>query len=570
MELLLVAFVAGVLTVLAPCVLPLLPVIIGGSLGGTDRKRPYIIVVSLMISLLVFTLALKATTALLNIPPAVWTTLSGGIVLALGVVTVWPKLYEWISAKTGFLNTSQQALGTAGQRGGWLGPVLIGAALGPVFASCSPTYAIIIATILPASFIQGVGYLLVYLLGLGLFMLAIALLGRRLTRHLSWAANPNGWFKRGLGVLFILIGLAVITGIDKRVETWLTDHQIFDATKLEQQLLPGAQSSESNAENTANGVAFSIAHPAPAPEFAGLTNWLNSDPTTLASLKGKVVLVDFWTYSCINCINTLPHVEGWYEKYKDAGLVVIGVHAPEFAFERVPANVAKAVKDDHLTYPVAQDNDMATWRAYSNQYWPASYFIDRQGRLRHFHFGEGEYDKSEAVIRALLAEDGTPVGGSVDRLSSSQPSSNHSPETYLGFDRAERNQNAGGLVPNQAVFYALPESLVRNGWALGGTWTVGAQDTIAGSGATLRYRFSGKEVFLVMGSSTPARVRVLVNGRSVRDGGQAGIDVAADGSATIEEPRLYRLVNSSTQLDGATIELQFDTGVSVNAFTFGS
>jgi cytochrome c biogenesis protein CcdA/thiol-disulfide isomerase/thioredoxin len=382
----LVAFIAGLLTVLAPCVLPLLPVIIGGSLSAGGRWRPYLIVGSLAASLFIFTLALKVGTGLLGVPALAWSALSGGIIMVLGVFTVWPRLYDWVSAKTGFLGRSQATLARTGQLKGWLGPVLIGAALGPVFASCSPTYGLIIATILPVQFTIGLGYLALYLLGLSLFLLAIALAGRRLTSRLSWAANPHGWFKRILGGIFILVGLAIVTGLDKTAENFLIDHQLLNATVLEQYLLPsrssGAKSDSTSATKTTGGptVQLAVTNPQPAPELTGLTNWVNSPPLDLASLKGKVVLIDFWTYSCINCIHTLPHVQGWYEKYQAAGLVVVGVHAPEFSFEHIPANVAQAVKDDHLTYPVAQDNDLATWRAYQNQYWPAEYFIDHSCR----------------------------------------------------------------------------------------------------------------------------------------------------------------------------------------------
>ncbi len=567
MGLLLAAFVAGLLTALAPCVLPLLPVIVGGSVAGNDRRRPYLIVGALTLSVLVFTLALKATTALLGVPAAVWTSLSGGILIALGLLTIWPHTYERFMARTGWSSSSARLLDATGQRRGWLGPVLTGAALGPVFASCSPTFALILVTILPVSFGTGLVYLLVYCAGLGLFLLALALIGRRLIRRLGWAVNPTGWFKRGLGVLFVIIGLAVITGTDKTVENWLLSHQILDTTKVEQQLLPGRTKAPAT---TSGGVKFAIADPQPAPELTGLTNWINSNPLTLASLKGKVVVIDFWTYSCINCIHTLPYVQGWYDKYQKDGLVVLGIHAPEFAFEHIPANVAKAVKDDHLTYPVALDNDMATWQAYSNQYWPAEYFIDRQGRLRHYKFGEGDYDQDEKVIRALLSEDGSPVAGAVSTPAPQSHSGAQSPETYLGYERASGNANSGGLTHNAAHAYALPGSLQLDQWGLGGSWTVGGMDTAASAGATLRYRFSAKQVYLVMGSATPAKVKVLVNGRPAAESGLAGADVSPDSTATISGSRLYRLVKSSAMLNGATLELQFDSGITVNAFTFDS
>jgi cytochrome c biogenesis protein CcdA/thiol-disulfide isomerase/thioredoxin len=565
--LLLAAFIAGLLTALAPCVLPVLPVIVGGSLTGTNRSRPYLIVGSLSLSVLLFTLALKATTTLLGVPANIWTWLSGGLLISLGILTVWPHLYDLVMARTGLATRSQKLLDTSGQKRGWVGPVLIGAALGPVFASCSPTFAIILATVLPASFAAGIGYLVVYCLGLGLFLLTLALIGRRLIRRLGWAVNPEGWFKRGLGVIFVILGLAIITGTDKTAENWLTGHQLINTTALEQQFLTARAGSGTT---NSDGVTLNIPNPTAAPELVGLTNWLNSNPQTIASLKGKVVVIDFWTYSCINCIHTLPYVEGWYQKYQKDGLVVIGVHAPEFAFEQVPANVAQAVKDDHITYPVAQDNNMSTWQAYSNQYWPAEYFIDRQGKLRNYKFGEGDYDQDEKVIRALLAEGGTKPDGTVSASGPAAQNSDQTPETYLGYERGTANDNTGGLTHEASASYTLPTSLNKDAWGLGGNWTIGAMEDTAGAGATLDFKVSAKQVYLVMGSSNPAKVTVLLNGKSVSAQGLAGADVAPDGTVTVSQPRLYRLVKSAAMLQGATLELRFESGITVNAFTFDS
>ena len=552
MGLALAAFIAGLLTALAPCVLPVLPVIVGGSLAGSGRARPYIIVASLTLSVLLFTLILKASTVLLNVPAAVWTIASGGLLIILGLATIWPRLYDSIMARTGLGAKSAELLNASGHRRGLAGPILIGAALGPVFASCSPTFALILATILPVSFAAGLGYLVIYCLGLGVFLIILALVGRRLIRRLGWAVKPDGIFKRGLGVLFVVIGLAVVTGFDKPVENWLTGHQLINTAQLEQGLLP------THSENSQ-----------PAPELTGLTNWINSQPLTLASLRGKVVVIDFWTYSCINCIHTLPYVEGWYQKYQSDGLVVIGVHSPEFAFEHVPANVEQAVKDDHITYPVALDNDMATWNAFQNQYWPAEYFIDRQGRLVHSSFGEGDYGQDEQEIRTLLAADGTKVAGTVSPGAAVSQNPDQSPETYIGYERAQNNANPS-VARDQAAAYTLPGSLDPDSWGFGGTWTDSLQDATSGAKATLRYRFSAKQVYLVMGAQVPAKVKVLVNGQAVTATGLAGADVGPDSTITVSGSRLYRLVKSNAMLNGATLELQFDPGVAINAFTFDS
>jgi cytochrome c biogenesis protein CcdA/thiol-disulfide isomerase/thioredoxin len=559
-ELLLVAFVAGLLTALAPCALPLMPVIVGSSLAGTqDRKRPYVIVGSLMLSLFLFTFILKVSTVFLGIPSFVWSLVSGGIIIIFGIASLYPHLWERITKK--FYNKSQVGLGKSYQKGGLSGAILMGAALGPVFASCSPTYALILATVLPASLLKGSFALLAYVVGVGIFLIAAALLGRKLTSKIGWALNPEGWFKRGLGIFFIILGLLILTGYIKKIENFLVGYQLINVAKIEQSILP-SKSEGLSADNN------KLSAP-DAPELTGLTDWINSSPLTLAQLKGKVVLIDFWTYSCINCIHTLPHVEGYYEKYKDQGLVVIGVHSPEFAFEHIASNVQKAVKDYNITYPVALDNDLGTWSAFSNQYWPAEYFIDRQGKVRYYHFGEGSYDKNEKVIQGLLREDGTKVTQSVSNTEATTRSADQSPETYLGYERAKNYVGTNITKDNEAP-YTLASKLNSNQWSLGGSWSVGAQDDLAGNDAKLNYSANAKQVYLVMGGTIGAKVRVLVNGKPAADQGLAGADVGPDSKATIDGPRLYRLVKSSNMLKNAIIELQFDSGVTVNAFTFDS
>ena len=567
-----VAFIAGLLTALAPCVLPVIPVIIGTSLSGNqDRRRPYVIVISLAVSLFLFTFLLKVSSAFFGVPPIVWKLISGGIILVFGIATVWPQTWEKVSRKLGIYAASQRALGKSYQKGGLGGAVLMGVALGPVFSSCSPTYALILATVLPVSILTGSIALFAYVLGLATFLLLVALFGRKLISRLGWALNPEGRFKRGLGVVFLVFGVLIITGFDKKIAVALVGYQIVDETKIEQFFLP--KNANLTGRTSANAIlgepAMSVVKPFPAPELTGLDGWINSDPLTLASLKGKVVLIDFWTYSCINCIHAIPHVEGYYEKYKDKGLVVIGIHTPEFAFEHIKSNVAKAVKDYGITYPVALDNEYSTWTAFSNQYWPAEYFIDRDGKLRHYHFGEGSYDENEKIIQALLRENGTKVNDSVAKSTQQSSSIDQSPETYVGYDRA-KNYVGTKFTSDALASYKFPQGYGPNQWALGGMWTVGAQDDTAGAEAKLRYNFTAKQVYLVMGSDTPHKVKVLVNGKPVAEAGVAGVDVGADSTATIDGSRLYRLVKSDSLLRGAVIELQFESGITANAFTFDS
>jgi cytochrome c biogenesis protein CcdA len=346
------SYIAGLLTALAPCVLPLLPVILGGSFNGKsqDKKRPYIITASLVASLILFTILLKASSVLIGVDPKVWSSLSGILVMVLGVFMLFPNAWAQIIGRLGIESKSQGLLGKAfATKNKTWSAVLIGAALGPVFSSCSPTYGWVISTVLPKSAALGVVYLSIYCLGVATSLLAIALLGQKLLKRVKWATNPHGLFQRGIAIIFIIVGLFVFTGWDKKVQTWLVDKDFLNLIQLEKKLVPAKQK-VSNAQPTtistksdnANQKFFNVA-PYNAPEILSSGEWFNSEPLSLDKLKGKVVLIDFWTYSCINCIRTLPYLQGWYDAYKDSGFVVIGVHAPEFAFEKVPKNVGNAI-----------------------------------------------------------------------------------------------------------------------------------------------------------------------------------------------------------------------------------
>ena len=457
--LLITSLLAGMLTILAPCVLPVLPVVLAGSITEKQKWYPYLVTLSLALSVVLFTVLLKASTALIDIPSSFWKGLSGGILIALGLVYLFPHAWAWIAGKLG-LGKSNVSLDHAQDI--WspvLRAIATGWALGPVFSTCSPTYTLLLATVFPVSFVAGIGYTLIYALWLALMLTLIAIGGRSIIVRFRGIASENWWFKRSLGVVFVLIGIAIISGLDKKVETWVLDR--FDVPALEEgvlqklipkkDIIPAVDASEektmvdpgeeieavipvsqkpSNAtpsempvsletklirtivENDTTlpkekklpkEISLAIDTPFPAPELRGLTNWINSDPLTLEGLKGKVVLIDFWTFGCINCQRTRPYVNSWYEKYKDQWLVVLGLHAPEFAYEKKYENVKSAVEKYAIQYPVALDQDFSTWKAYENQYWPALYFIGRDGQLYHMHFGEGDYEKSEEVIRYLLS-----------------------------------------------------------------------------------------------------------------------------------------------------------------------
>jgi thiol-disulfide isomerase/thioredoxin len=315
------------------------------------------------------------------------------------------------------------------------------------------------------------------------------------------------------------------------------------------------------------------------PSLGSAQGWLNSPPLTSAGLRGKVVLIDFWTYTCINWIRTLPYVRAWAEKYKDHGLVVLGVHSPEFPFEKNTDNVRRAVKDMRVDFPVAIDSDHSIWRAFKNQYWPALYFVDAQGRIRHHYFGEGEYERSEKIIQQLLVEAGS--GASSRELVSlngrgleaaADWTSLKSPENYLGHERTENFASPGGAVSDKRKVYAVPAQLRLNQWALSGEWTVGSHVTVLNkSNGRIAYRFHARDLHLVMGPAargTAVRFRVLIDGQP--PGASHGIDVDDKGNGTVSEQRLYQLIRQPKPITDRKFEIEFlDSGVEAFAFTFG-
>jgi thiol-disulfide isomerase/thioredoxin len=402
-----------------------------------------------------------------------------------------------------------------------------------------------------------------------------------------------------LGVLVLVAVGAISLGLDTGV---LTQLSLAGASGIEQKLLdrfhpasPLADEKSSAPVIKPAGPAMMAANPAmmmarstftvetlpvegTLPALDGAVEWLNSPPLTAAALKGKVVLVDFWTYSCINCLRTLPYVEAWARKYKDRGLVVIGVHAPEFAFEKNIDNVRRAVADLKVDYPVAIDNNYAIWRAFGNEYWPAHYFIDANGRIRHHHFGEGDYDESERVIQQLLAEAGKQAGGddlvSVEGSGAEAASDDadmQSPETYVGYDRADNFVSPGGAAQDSRHNYALA-SLRLNEWALKGDWTVGGENAVLdGKDGVIAYKFHARDLHLVLGpasGSKPVRFRVTLDG--AMPGESHGVDIDTAGNGVVTGERLYQLVRQKGVVKDHTFEIEFlDSGVQAYAFTFG-
>lgn len=560
------SFVAGVLSVFAACVLPLLPVIVGGSLTtGGSRKRAYTIVASLAISIIAFTLLLKATTALIGIPEALWRYLSGGIIVLLGIFIVFPKLWVSLPFINALNRSSNKLLGAGYRQGGLWGDVVMGSALGPVFASCSPTYFIILATVLPATPLLGIVYLSAYAVGLSLTLLLIAFAGEKLVQKLGVSLSPDGAFFKGIGVLLVVVGLLVFTGAMKKVETWFVERG-FDATFIELKLLGADEKSVVPSKDTSfmsaemkEGVYVR------APELVAPHGYINTagEPITLEELRGKVVLLDIWTYSCINCQRTLPYLRAWHEAYADEGLVIVGVHTPEFAFEKDIKNVQKAVEEFGLRYPVVLDNEYATWNAYGNNFWPRKYLIDIDGYIVYDHIGEGAYEETEEAIRRALKEKALREGVALDDMQSSSPKGVvevsrggvQSPEVYFG---AWRNDLLGnGKKRTEGVFsFIAPEKPLKNTLYFGGAWRIADEYAVSTGEGSVVFKYEAKNVYFVGSGALPVDVGVYVDGVFLKN-------------IRVDEHRLYDAVLGDAYGEH-TVELRVEgEGFEIYTFTFG-
>ncbi|MBQ4856137.1 cytochrome c biogenesis protein DipZ [Rhodanobacter sp. B2A1Ga4] len=573
MLVLILAYLGGVLTILSPCILPVLPFVFARS------DRPFMRNGFPMLLGMAITFAAVATLAALGGGWAVHANQYGrwvamAVLAFLGLTLLSTHLAEWITRPFVALGNrlSQRSAGDGDSVWGAAG---LGVATGLLWAPCAgPILGLLLTgAALNGASVQTTLLLLTYAAGAATSLGLALLIGGKVFALMKRSLGAGEWVRRTLGVL-VLCGVAAIAlGLDTGP---LTRVSLASTGGIEQKLINAVRPAP------APQPAPKAGEPLPVegtfPSLAGATQWLNSPPLTTESLRGKVVLVDFWTYSCINCIRTLPYVRGWADKYKDHGLVVIGVHAPEFAFEKDPANVAKAIKDLGVDYPVALDNDYAIWKGFNNEYWPAHYFIDAQGQIRHHHFGEGEYRESEDVIRQLLADAGQKnlPGGyvsddhrGVEAAASNDPT--RSPETYVGYARA-MNFVGGRVAHDDAHDYHAPSSLAADQWSLDGRWTVHDENAqLDRAGGAIVYRFRGRDLHLVLGPASdgkPIRYRVTIDGKP--PGADHGMDADADGNGTITGQRLYQLIRQAHGSGERLFEIEFlDPGVQAYAFTFG-
>ena len=576
MILFLLAYLGGVLTIASPCILPVLPFVFARA------DRPFVRSGLPMLVGMALTFAAVASLAAVAGGWAVRANEAGRVValvlLALfGIALLFPSVADKLSRPLVALGGRLSQ--TADRGGGEVLPsLLLGVATGLLWAPCAGP---ILGLILTAAALQGASartglLLLTYAAGAGTSLAVALLAGRKVFAALNRSQKAEEWVRRVLGVLVLAGVAAVAFGLDRGVLTRLSGP---GTNQIEQGLIARLDPSHAAPKETAARPGGGLPDLGAAPALDGAVAWMNSPPLTMAGLKGKVVLVDFWTYSCINCLRSIPYVEAWAKRYADQGLVVIGVHTPEFAFERNQDNIKKAVQDLGVTYPVAVDSDWAIWKAFHNNYWPAHYFIDAKGRIRHTHFGEGEYDQSEQVIRQLLAErNGAPVGGGLARIDAAgvQEAPDFtvmaSPETYLGYAKAKNYASITPIQQGTPAPYIFPAKLERNQWALTGVWKVTAEAAHSISpGAAVRFRFHARDLHMVLGPVKPGariRFRITVDGRA--PGADHGVDVNAKGEGVVDSQRLYQLVRQAHPKDDRTFEIRFlDTDVQAFTFTFG-
>lgn len=588
------AVLAGAGTALSPCVLPVLPALLSaGGVGGT--RRPLGIVLGLSVTFTVTIVGVAKVVDGVGLGSDPLRIVAIVVLFVFGAALLLPDVTDRIEAPLSRL----ARFGPRSRGDGFLSGLLVGGALGFVYTPCASP---ILAAVISVSAASGktVVIALAYALGSAAVLLALTLGGRRLFERVR-KAGRGPLLQRALGVIMIVTAVAIVTNLDVNFDQFVAQHipdvnltaslECSETVTKHLHEISGHQPkfAPANGSSACGGSGSSVkAAPAnasqatllaaagglkklgPAPEFNETQDWFNTPeqkPLSLSSLRGRVVLVDFWTYTCINCIRTLPYLKAWDATYRHDGLTIVGVETPEFAFEHDASNVSNAIRQFGLKYPVVQDNKMGTWNAYGNEYWPADYLIDAKGQVRYATFGEGDYDKTETAIRALLAEKGSQIGGKSHPTDVVVPSEQATPETYLGTARADgwidepRNGTHDyGVAPSG--------SLSLNDFAFSGTWKIASQPATAVSSAGVDVEFEAKNVYLVLSSAggTPRPVQVLLDGKPI-SARAAGADVHG-GVVTVRGQRLYTLV-SLPRDERHRLSLRFAPGVSGYAFTFG-
>lgn len=588
MLLLILAFLGGVLTILSPCILPVIPFVFARA-GQTFRRGTLPLLAGMAVTFSLFAALATAGGKWIIATNQYGRWLALIILAVLGLSLLLPSVAEgWTRPLVRLGNRLQQGRRGQSSPGSSL---ILGAAIGLLWAPCAGP---ILGLVLAASALSGLSLhslslLLAFAAGAATSLAVALLAGQRVFQSLKRSLGAELWVRRGLGVAVLAGVVAISLGADTRL---LAAVSYFNTNGVEQRLVNVLDHPQpvraaaiprvaSITVDSMTPVNVPLDQEGPLPSLAGATAWINSPALSPQSLRGKVVLVDFWTYSCINCLRSLPYIQAWATKYKDQGLVVIGVHSPEFAFEREVSNVREAVTRLHLDFPIAVDSDHRIWNAFHNEYWPADYFVDASGQIRFHHFGEGEYAESERVIQELLAQahhQTLPAAPqslvSVTGAGAEAPAAANelgSPETYIGYDRGERFASPESLATDSTRTYSAPLRPSLNQWGLAGTWRVGPQMAVLERApGSIIYRFHARDLHLVLGSPNgkPIRFRITIDGTA--PGPDHGVDVNAAGEGVVTFHRLYQLVRQHGPVEDRTFTIQFlDPGIQAFSFTFG-
>ncbi len=557
------SFLAGLVTVLSPCILPVLPIVLSGSINGGHR-RPIGIVVGFILSFTLFTLFLSTLVKATGLSADFLRSFSVVIIMLFGISLLLPNfqvLMEKLFTRLSSLVSTNSSRGT-----GFFSGLLLGISLGLIWTPCVGPIIASVITLAATSSVNGSSFLitLAYSAGTAIPMFAITYGGRALLLKVPWLLKNTTKIQKTFGIIMILVALGILFNLDRKFQTeFLDKFPQYGAglTKLEDNSFVKNQ-----LEKIAHPDSSDSINASEAPELITGGEWFNTKPLTMKELRGKVVLIDFWTYTCINCIRTLPYLKDWNAKYKDKGLVIIGVHTPEFEFEKNSTNVKKAIADFKIEYPVMQDNDYVTWNAYSNRYWPAHYLIDKNGKVRDEHFGEGAYDETEQKIQELLKETGatitTKIGNPDYQIQTLTP------ETYVGYNRLGDFASPEGAQQDKESNYTTPSKLQLNAFAFSGKWKMLGETSMPAKGATLTFHFKAKDVYLVLNMiEKTSQFKVFLDNKIITNQNQ-GADVH-NGIVTVDENRLYNLVHMK-EAEDHTLKLEFlDDNSSLFAFTFG-
>ncbi len=538
------SFLEGLALIASPCILPVLPLVLGASVDG-GKRRPFGIIVGFVLAFTAFAMLSRKLVGALHIDLD-YIKYGSLIFLALfGVVLLSEKLSAIFSGATQrFANTGSKLAANA--KDGFFSGILIGMFIGLIWTPCAGPIlaAVLVQIIRQESDLSALFLVASFALGAGVPMLIISLTGRKIMSKLGFLTSHAEKVRKTFGIIILLAVSFIASGIDP------------------QSLFQGKDSVTTQASAQINDLQDALSEPYQAPELKGIEAWINSNQLTMKELKGKVVLIDFWTYSCINCVRTLPYITKWDRTYRDKGLVIIGVHAPEFEFEKNKANVEAAIATHHIEYPVALDNKLDTWTEFKNLYWPAHYLINKEGQVVYTHFGEGNYTQTENNIRHLLGLNSTTQ---TQKLILATPEAsisaqNQSPETYLGYDRAANFVSPETVKRDATQNYSTPKLIPANSWALKGDWNVKAEHiTATKAGASIRYNFTAGKVFLVLGTQDekPVTVELKLNGKP-------------HGNITVDKHTLYTLIEQSEPKNGLLEIIANSPGLEAYAFTFGN